>query len=514
VAQPALETAKVFMADPHPADWLVILPVVLLILSGAVQAAIRRRIDLHPLIAGITVIAVMALDAALLAKVIVDGPVTMVMGRWLPPFGIAFTVDVAGALLGLAAAVVAGAAMLHASADIDANRRRYGFYPLLMFLLAGVTGAFFTGDVFNLYVWFEVLLISSFGLIILGGERIQLDGAMKYGLLNLVGTTLFLIATGYLYAIFGTLNMADIAARVRTAAVDTPLLTLAVLYFTAFAMKAAAFPVNFWLPAAYHTPPATISGLFAGMLTKVGIYAMIRVLVMLLPLQLATITPLISAAAVGTMLAGAIGALGQSDIRRAIGFWVVSGIGTLLSGIAIGSAPALGAVLFYMLHSMVVMTALYLMAGMAGQLAGSFAMASMGGLARRSGLFAAMAGALLLAVAGMPPLSGFWPKALLVRQALATGHGWLAATILVSSFLVMLSAGRIFLYVFWRPSLTPDSTPGRLPAASMAAIGMLAVLSLLVGLWPEPITLVTRTAAESLLAPEAYLRSVFPEVKP
>ena len=176
-------------------------------------------------------------------------------------------------------------ASLYALSDIDAGGRRFGFFPFLMFLMAGVTGAFLTGDIFNLYVWFEVLLISSFGLLVLGSEREQIDGAMKYAVLNLIGTTLFLIAVGYLYAIFGTLNMADIALKAAGLRDTAPLMTLAALFLLAFAMKAAAFPVNFWLPASYHTPRIVVSALFAGLLTKVGIYALIRVMVMLLPVE-------------------------------------------------------------------------------------------------------------------------------------------------------------------------------------------------------------------------------------
>jgi multicomponent Na+:H+ antiporter subunit D len=288
-APAALDLAKVFVADPAPESWLVILPVVLCITMGAALAAIRQRIHLHAPLAIVTLALLAIIDALLLYRVWTDGPMTMVMGRWLPPFGIAFTVDMLGALLALAAAVIALAGAIFALTDIDTNRRRYGFYPFLLFLMAGVSGAFLTGDIFNLYVWFEVLLISSFGLIVLGGEREQIDGAMKYGLLNLVATTLFLIAVGYLYAIFGTLNMADIASKVARQSSNLPLITLATLFLAAFGMKAAAFPVNFWLPASYHTPRITVSALFAGLLTKVGVYAMFRVLVMLMPGALETL---------------------------------------------------------------------------------------------------------------------------------------------------------------------------------------------------------------------------------
>ena len=421
------DIGKVFVVPVAPEAWLTILPVVLMLIAGALLATMRRRLHLHAPVAVAALIGLVVLDAILLVRVAALGPLTMVMGRWLPPFGIAFTVDVTGAVLALAAALVALAGSLYALAEIDNNHRRYGFFSLLMFLMAGVTGAFLTGDIFNLYVWFEVLLISSFGFLILGGERAQIDGATKYGLLNLVGTTLFLIATGYLYAMFGTLNMADIASKVARSGASLPVMTLATLYLTAFAMKAAAFPVNFWLPASYHTPRITVAALFAGLLTKVGVYAMLRVLIMIMPGQAETLRPVISLVAILTMLTGSLGAIGMSDIRRILGYWVISGVGVMLSGLAIGGQQAVGAAIFYMLHSMVVMAGLYFLAGLIGRACGRFDLAGLGGLFRSMPLLAASALVLLFSVSGLPPFSGFWPKAMLVRAALDLGHWWLAA---------------------------------------------------------------------------------------
>lgn len=515
MASPVLNPSTIFVPDPAPASWLVILPVVLCLIAGAGIAIIRGNIRLHaPLaIAALAVLAV--IDALLLLEVATQGPVTMVMGRWLPPFGIAFTVDMLGASLALVAALVALAGAVYALSDIDTLRRRYGFYPFLMFLMAGVSGAFLTGDIFNLYVWFEVLLISSFGLVVLGGEREQIDGAMKYGLLNLVGTTLFLIAVGYLYALMGTLNMADIAMKVAKEGAQLPLMTSGTLFLAAFAMKAAAFPVNFWLPASYHTPRITVSALFAGLLTKVGVYAILRVLVMLMPGVTLTLSPLIGGVAVLTMVAGALGAIAQSDIRRALGYWVISGIGVMLAGIAVGGVQALGGTIFYAFHSMVAMTALYFMAGLLAQRTGGVELAMGGGIWSSSPLLSALALALLLSVAGLPPFSGFWPKAALVSAALAAGRWWIAAAVLLAGFLITFAAGRIFLLAFWRaaPEGAPPGRAARAPAA-MAVLVLLTLVSTAVGLWPEPVAALSKTAAFAILEPEAYLRSVFPESRP
>ena len=227
----SIDLSAALVLEPVAAlDWLVVLPVAWCIGIGAILMMVRHRGSVQPVIAIAALAVLVGLDWALLRHVAGQGPVTMVMGRWLPPFGIAFTVDLTGALFALFAAIVALAGAVAAITDINASGRRYGFYPCVMLLMAGVSGAFLTGDIFNLYVWFEVLLISSFGLLVLGGEREQIDGAVKYGFLNLVATTLFLIATGYLYGIFGTLNMADIARKAPELKETAPLVTLTALW--------------------------------------------------------------------------------------------------------------------------------------------------------------------------------------------------------------------------------------------------------------------------------------------
>ncbi|MFB2562330.1 Na+/H+ antiporter subunit D [Rhizobium sp. IMFF44] len=507
----AVDLSHALVAAPIPmGHWLVISPVVLCIGLGALLLMLRNRTEWHAAIAIPGLVLLVLIDAALLYRVVSDGAVTMVMGRWLPPFGIAFTVDIFGALMALTAAVVALAASFYSLGEITVSGRRYGFFPFLMLLLAGVSGAFLTGDVFNLYVWFEVLLISSFGLLILGSEPEQIDGALKYAVLNLIATTLFLVSVGYLYAVFGTLNMADIAMKARAGDSSAPLMTLAGLFLLAFGMKAAAFPVNFWLPASYHTPRITVSAIFAGLLTKVGVYALIRVLVMLLPVERAGLGPLVTVVAIATMLVGVVGALGANDVRRMLGYIVISGIGTMLAGVALGNADGLSGAIFYALHSMVLMTALYLLAGQAARLGGSFSLSALGGLYRRSGWFAGISLVLFFAISGLPPFSGFWPKVVLVKAALATGAWGLAATILLAGFLTTIVFGRVFLLAYWRPAAAGEIAAE--PIAWQAALPLLA-LSLLVvgfGLFPEWLLHLTQAAAAGLEQPSAYLRSVFP----
>ncbi|AXS39923.1 Na+/H+ antiporter subunit D [Breoghania sp. L-A4] len=498
-------------------DWLVIAPIIITLLGGALCLMMRRNTDAQPRLAILALGLLVLSNIGLLARVLDHGAITMVMGRWLPPFGIAFTVDATGAILTLISSIVALAAAIYGIADSDTRSRRYGFYPFLMLLMTGVSGAFLTGDIFNLYVWFEVLLISSFGMLVLGNEKAQLDGAVKYAVLNLIATTLFLIATGYLYGLVGTLNMADIPGSMAALPESAPVATLAALYFTAFAMKAAAFPLNFWLPASYHTPRVAVSAVFAGLLTKVGVYALIRVMVMLLPAHRAEMSSLIAVVAVATMLLGVLGALAQRDLRRALGYLVISGIGSMMAGIAIGTGAAISGALFYAVHSMIVMTALYLASGMAARLGGSFDLDLLGGLYRKAPAFAAVFLILSLAVAGLPPFSGFWPKVILVNAALDTDHTVLAGVILATGLLTSIAVGRVWLFAFWRggPRGTEDGESAEMAATVPVAgsawlgLGILVALVVIIGVAPEPLMRITGAGAAGMIDPTAYIGSVF-----
>ena len=518
------------------ADWLVIAPVALCLTVAALLLMIRKEVSRQIPIAIAGLVALVVLDAMLLAHVWREGPVTMVMGRWLPPFGIAFTVDALGAAFALASAIAATAGGLYALHDIEAREMRYGFWSFLFLMVGGVSGAFLTGDIFNLYVWFEVLLIASFGLIVLGSTVPQIDGATKYAFLNLVATTLFLIGTAYLYGATGTLNMADMALKLPdAAAAGAPVITVAALYLLAFGMKAAAFPVNFWLPASYHTPHIVVSALFAGLLTKVGLYALLRTMLTIMPAARDELGLVIAVIAALTMVTGALGALAQSDLRRLMGYLVISGIGIMLAGLALASLLAISGAVLYALHSILVMTALYLVAGMAGAMAGGFSLHAMGGIYRRSALFSALALVLFFAVAGLPPFTGFWPKAMLVRAAVDIGAWWLAAAILLNGFLVTIAVGRVFALAFWRPDPAPvpagASTASAMPlpidpderdmaghapptgpdpsrAPGLVPLAGLTALIVIFGLYPEPLVALAERAGQGLLDPAAYLISV------
>ena len=506
-------------ANLQPADFLIIAPVVIPLLFSALLLMLRTRTASQGRLALLGMGLLVLSCFGLLQRVLETGPVTMTMARWVPPFGISFSVDIAGALLAFTSSIIAFVGCIYAYSAATKLEMRYGFYPFFMAMMAGVSGAFLTGDIFNLYVWFEVLLISSFGMIVLGSEKNQLDGTLKYAFLNLVATTMFLMATGYLYGLTGTLNMADIWNVVNSGQLQGPVTTIAVLYFLAFAMKAAAFPMNFWLPASYHTPKFLVSAVFAGLLTKVGIYALLRVTLMLFSDQRDLFAEMIAWVAALTMIAGVFGALAQNDIRRVFGYLVISGIGTMLAGLAIGSMTGISGLLVYAIHSMLVMTALYLAAGVIGRMANSNDLREIGGLYAASPLFAGAFMILALSVSGLPPTSGFWGKFILVKASIEVGAWWLTAAILISGLLTSIAIFRVWIFAFWRggPEGTRDGAeawkmepldPGYRLTATLS-IGFLVLATFAIGIFPETLISHAAEGARGLLFPAAYIDSVF-----
>ena len=510
---------------PTIGAWLVISPLVFALLCSAILLLFRERAKLQATLAIIGLAILVVLHVALLITVWNFGIQTMTMGRWLPPFGISFTADLAGALLALTGSIIGFLSGIFALSDIDQPRRRYGYYPMLLMLMAGSSGAFLTGDVFNLYVWFEVLLIAAFGLMVLGSEKRQLDGTLKYAVLNLIATTLFLVTTGLVYASFGTLNMADLAQKAAAPDQMAPVLTLASLYLVALGIKSAAFPVNAWLPASYHTPNMTVAALFAGLLTKIGVYALLRIDFMVFAGQGEALSASVSVIAGFTMLFGALGALAQDDIRRMAGYLVIAGIGSMLAGLSVNTAPSIAGTIFYAVHSMLAMTALFWVCGLAGRSGGSFSLNQLFGIYARDPLFAGLSLIVFLAVAGVPPISGFWPKVMLVKSALDIGGWWLTFVLLLTGLLSLITLGRVFAFGFWRSSLpnAPETARKsaavvpvhvRLPGSAMIPLAALVTLMMMIGLYPEPLVQLSQHAAASIIDSSSYIDAVFPNGGP
>jgi len=421
------------------------------------------------------------------------------VGGWPAPYGIELALDRLGASLVLVTAVMGAAALVYDLAGADPGARGPAVLPLVHGLLAGVGGAFTTADLFNLYVWFEVMLICSVGLLAQGGRLRHLDATLKYLALNLTGTLVLLTSVGLLYGATGHLNFVALRGAIGAVGAErlTPILALLLL---AFLMKAGAFPLFAWLPASYHTLPAGLAALFAGLLTKVGVYAVLRTLYTVAAPAPAVLTEALGWIATATMIVGVLGAAYHWDIRRILGFHIVSQIGYILLAVAFGTQEGAGAALFYTLHHIIVKANLFLIAGLVYRLTGSYDLRRIGGLYAAKPLLAALFLVPALSLIGIPPFSGFWAKFLVLREAFALGRtSWAVAALLVSA-LTMYSMVKVWLEAFWKSHPDENWRPPagtRLVPACLAA-GGLAACTLWISLNPEPLAAFCAAAAATL----------------
>ncbi len=450
---------------------------------------------------------------ALLGLVWRDGIQTAQIGNWPAPFGITLVADLFSAIMVVMAGLMGLTVAIYSLGNIDERRESFGYYPLLHTLLAGVSGAFLTGDMFNLYVWFEVMLIASFVLMALGGQRSQLEGALKYVTINLLSSALFLTSVGTLYSVTGTLNMADVAQRINSGAVDPGMATvLAMMFLVTFGIKAGLFPLFFWLPASYHTPPIAITALFSGLLTKVGVYALVRIFTLIFIQDVDYTHTLLLVIAGFTMVTGVLGAVAQTEVRRLLSFHIISQIGYLLMGLGLYTELALAGMIFFMVHVIIAKSALFLVSGVVRQVTGTYDLKQLGGLYRAHAGLSALFFLPALALAGLPPFSGFWAKLTLVRAGLETEEYAIVGVSLVVSVLTLFSMTKIWAEAFWKdqPAESEAFRPlARLQRRTLVPpVVVLAILTLVFGFGAEPLLSLAMEAAEQLLNPSGYIQAV------
>jgi len=446
--------------------------------------------------------------ALLLRQVWNQGPISAQMGGWQAPMGITLVADHLSALLVLVTAIVGVAVSVYALTDIDDARAKGGFDTFFQMLLTGVVGAFLTGDLFNLYVWFEVMLISSFALIVLGGGKKQLDGAVKYVAINLVSTVLLLTAIGLVYGMAGTLNMADLNGKLAAAPNQQLVTVVSVFFLIAFGIKAAVFPLYFWLPASYHTLPISIVAVFAALMTKVGVYALIRSFTLIFTPQGDLIAQVIMAVALLTMIVGVLGALSHTNIRRILTYHIIGSIGFMLIGLGLGSPIAMAASIFYMIQGILVKALLFMVIGVVEKQGNSSELSELGGLYRSHPGFAMLYLLAALALVGIPPLSGFWAK-LMVLEAGIEHQAWLMiSVVLLASLLTFIPLMRIWFEAFWKSAPKENNLEVNMNKLSMAPVLGLSVILLLIGLMPSSLIALADLAASGVLDNESYLQVV------
>lgn len=426
------------------------------------------------------------------------------LSNWAPPFGIQFSADILGATLALVSCVIGLCTVIYSYQGVDSERKQYGFYPLFFVLMTGLCGAFLTNDIFNLFVWFECILLSSFVLLSLGGEKPQIRGALNYVFPNLFSSMVFLAAIGLLYGATGTLNMDDMGVRIAAMG-DNPILpVIATLFIIAFSVKGALFPFYSWLPTSYHTPPFVITAFFGGLLTKVGVYSVIRFFTKIYPLPEGILTQFFVGISVFTMLAGIFGAIVQKDVRRVLAFHIISQIGYMTVGLALRDQYAMGASVFYMVHHILVITNLLFLAGILQWHMNTNVRADMGSGLKRYPLLAATMFVPMMALAGLPPFSGFWPKFALIQAASAHENWFLVIGMLFTGFLTLYSMAKIWSEVFLKePPTQADGTPGIIfndekPPSKYGPAVLLCIITLLIGIAPAWLSSLADRSAKQL----------------
>ncbi|QTY26093.1 proton-conducting transporter membrane subunit [Flavobacterium sp. CS20] len=437
-------------------------------------------------------------------------------GNWDAPYGIVFVGDMLSATLILLTAIAGLTVSIFSTVSIINARLRFGFFSVYHFLLLGLNGAFLTGDLFNLYVWFEIIIISSFVLISIGGEKNQLEGAVKYFTLNFFGSLIFLTGLGVIYGLVGTLNMADIAVKIQSVNNQIIVDVCAILFLTAFAIKSAVFPLNFWLPASYHTPPSAVSAIFAGLLTKVGVYALIRMMTLIFPHD-PFLMNLLMVLAVLTILSGAFGAIIQNNIRKVFSFLIICHIGFMIGGLGIFNVMALTGVIFYLIHDIIVKTNLFMIGGLIYRLKATTNMKKIGGLYKSYPKLSLLMIIVLFSLVGVPPLSGFWLKISLFLSSYNTGNYWYLGALILGSLITLLVVAKIWAEAFWKNQ--PEFKASKrfiffdklYPIQKwqfVMPIVILAIFSLYIGFGAEHIQALSERIAEDLYNSQNYIDAV------
>jgi multicomponent Na+:H+ antiporter subunit D len=485
-------------------------PVVVPILFAALTVLAYRSRAAQRAIAIIGVSAALVVAIVILVIVERDGPQSVTLGGWPAVVGIALVADLFSALLLVVSLVTVLAVLVFAVGQRHSDDM-VAFHPTYLALTAAIALSFLTGDLFNLFVSFEVMLAASYVLITLGGRRAQVRHGMTYVIINMIASALFLTAIAFVYAALGTVNLADLSEKMG--GLPEHLVTaLSMTFLVVFGTKAAVFPVFSWLPDSYPTARAPVVAVFAGLLTKVGVYAMVRTQTLLFPHDGPWTVLLVLAGL--TMIVGVLGAIAQNDMKRILSFHIVSQIGYMVLGLGLFTVSGVAGAVFFIIHQIPVKTSLFLVSGLVEESAGSTALNKVGGLLRRTPVAAALFGLAALSLAGIPPLSGFVGKLSLVEAGFGAREYAIVAVSLVGSVLTLFSMAKIWNGVFWgtteHPKPLPAGDSGRLPVPMVmtAATIVLVGVTLGIALFAGPIYDLCLRAAESLLQPTAYIDAV------
>ena len=495
---------------------LLFLPILIPFLSGAFCILARDQFSVQRSISLVAVTAYLLVGSVIMGQALDHGYLTTQAGGWPAPYGITLVVDILAAIMILFTGLIGFAVLLYTVMSCDQRERSSAFHPLVHFLLMGVSGAFLTGDIFNLYVCFEIMLLASFVLLTLEGRAEQTEGAVKYVVINLLASALFLSGLGLLYAKAGTLNMADISLISQQAIANDatgPMRLAGLLFMVAFAVKAGMFPFFFWLPASYHTPSIPVTALFSGLLTKVGVYALIRLHTLIMPGDVLG-RELLLILGVATMLIGVLGAASQMHIRRILSFHIISQIGYMVVCIAISTPLALASAIFFIGHNIIAKGNLFLVGGIASSIAGSEDLHETGGIWLAWPQLGIIFLISALSLAGVPPLSGFVAKLSIVWATVETRHWWVMAAAIITGALTLYSMMKIWIEVFWKDH--PDKNrvlDTSRETKRLVPVALLASIAILLGVGGGPLFDICLRAGDQLVDPTHYIQTVMGSVQ-
>jgi len=481
-------------------------PVALPLLTALATLALGRPSQLRRWLVGASA-TVQLVVALLIAQAAYGAPPSLLaLGGWAAPYGIVLVGDLLAGIMLTLGAVTALASMLYGFAELPVRDEHPLRLPLVQFLVTGINLAFCTGDLFNLFVAFEVMLIASYALLTLEADDWDIKQAFPYLALNLVGSTLFLAAAGLAYGLFGSLNFAQIAARAGEMGGTAPVTVLALLLLTVFGMKAGLFPLFYWLPNSYPILPSPVAALYAGMLTKVGVYVLLRIFGQVLPPDLPLVHTIMAWMAAATMIFGVLGAVSRNFIRGVLSFHILSQIGYMVLAIGLFTPYALAASIFYVIHHIIVKSTLFMVGGAVVVLNRSDNLEKTGRLWLAAPVLGVVFLLQALSLAGLPPLSGFWGKYMIIVEGVRQQEWILVACALLAGLLTLFSMLKIWNGPFWGTAAAQGvhTDDGRWKPMTAVAAGM-TVLSLGIGLGAEFFLRVAHEASRQLMDRGAYI---------
>jgi multicomponent Na+:H+ antiporter subunit D len=485
----------------------IVLPFVYILL-----ALIIKNSKIKNLLAVLFSILNILIAAVILYKVNLLEMLKTDVGSWPAPFGITLVADRFSAFMLFISALVFMAVTIYSIQSIDKERLKNNYFLFTYGILMGVNGSFLAGDIFNLYVWFEVMLMGSFILVSFGSERIQLEGAIKYLILNLISSFFFVAGIGILYGKMGSLNMADLAEKFsHTGAFPSLFEPAMVLFVVGFAIKGALFPFFFWLPASYHTPPPAVSALFAGLLTKVGIYSLIRIYTLFLFHFEHFWNPVILWMGILSMVIGVITATSQYDFRKVLSFHIISQVGYVVIGLAFFTVSGLAAAIFFLGHNMISKTNTFLVAGWVHRERKTLNMKVLGEMFNKNTMWGVLFFISAFSLAGLPPLSGFAGKYLIIKAGIENHQIGVALVALFVGLFTLFSMTKIWIEVFWKnnPEDAAPSSPIKKPYAYMMTGSVILALAIIaMGVGAKPVVEFCEAAAADLLNTSKYINFV------